>query len=137
MDQKVNLAEEDTRKGEEGTETEEEKVVKAEDLISSKTLATWFILLLFGFLIIFLGLCAVQEIKELNKEEGRDVLAERFVVTAETEECNSARKVLSATKLYVDKETGVQYLWHSEEGVGGMVVLVDEDGKPILSETEE
>lgn len=137
MEQKVNLAKEDTGKEEKGTAAEEEKVVKAEDLISSNTLATFFILLLFGFLLICLGLAFYTEIKELNKEEVRDVLAERFVVMAETEECDSARKVLSATKLYVDKETGVQYLWHSEEGVGGMVVLLDEEGKPILAEAEE
>lgn len=55
MEQKVNLAKKDTGKEDEGT-AEEEKVVKAEDLISSKTLATWCILLLFGSLLFCLGL---------------------------------------------------------------------------------
>lgn len=36
--------------------------------------------------------------------------------------------------ILVDKETKVQYLWDSDYHHGGMVVLVDADGKPILYE---
>ena len=36
------------------------------------------------------------------------------------------------TYLIVDKETGVQYLYHLYCSGGGMSVLVDADGKPLL-----
>lgn len=31
----------------------------------------------------------------------------------------------------VDKETGVCYLWHRFEGMGGLTVMFDEDGYPV------
>lgn len=33
-----------------------------------------------------------------------------------------------------DKETGVQYLFHKSGYGGGLTVLVDKDGKPIVNE---
>lgn len=36
------------------------------------------------------------------------------------------------TKIIVDKETGVQYLLAYWTNVGGLTVLVDKDGKPLL-----
>lgn len=35
-------------------------------------------------------------------------------------------------KVIVDKETGVQYLMAHWTNVGGLTVLVDKDGKPLL-----
>ena len=35
--------------------------------------------------------------------------------------------------IYVDKKTGVNYLFSSCGNAGGMCVLVDRDGKPIVS----
>lgn len=35
--------------------------------------------------------------------------------------------------VYVDKKTGVNYLFSSYGNAGGMCVLVDRDGKPIVS----
>lgn len=35
--------------------------------------------------------------------------------------------------IYVDKKTGVNYLFSSYGNAGGMCVLVDRDGKPIVS----
>lgn len=35
--------------------------------------------------------------------------------------------------IYVDKETGVNYLFASAGNAGGMCVLVDREGKPIIS----
>ena len=35
-------------------------------------------------------------------------------------------------KIVVDKETGVQYLLAHWTNVGGLTVLVDKDGKPLL-----
>ena len=36
------------------------------------------------------------------------------------------------TRIIVDKETGVQYLLAWWTTVGGLTVLVDKDGKPLL-----
>lgn len=35
--------------------------------------------------------------------------------------------------IYVDRKTGVNYLFSSYGNAGGMCVLVDRDGKPIVS----
>lgn len=40
--------------------------------------------------------------------------------------------VHSATKVITDTETGVQYLFAAWGNAGGMTVLVDRDGKPLL-----
>lgn len=36
-------------------------------------------------------------------------------------------------KIFVDKETGVNYLFASEGSGGGLSVLVDKDGKPVVT----
>ncbi len=38
-----------------------------------------------------------------------------------------------STKVIVDRETGVNYLYVSEGYGGGLTVLVDENGKPIVT----
>jgi hypothetical protein len=48
----------------------------------------------------------------------------RFVVTYQQQ--------LGSVKIIVDTETGVQYFYVSEGYSGGMSVLVDRDGKPII-----
>ncbi len=40
---------------------------------------------------------------------------------------------LYTTKILVDKETGVQYIFYSEGYGGGLTVLLDRDGKPVLA----
>ena len=39
---------------------------------------------------------------------------------------------LSANEIWVDTETGVQYLFHASGNAGGMCVLADAEGKPVL-----
>ena len=39
---------------------------------------------------------------------------------------------IEGTKIIVDKQTGVQYLFAKEGYAGGLTVLVDKDGKPLL-----
>ena len=41
------------------------------------------------------------------------------------------------TRVLVDKETGVNYLFFLESYGGGLTVLVDADGKPIVAPIEE
>lgn len=40
--------------------------------------------------------------------------------------------LLEGTRIIVDKETGVQYLMAHWTNIGGITVLVDRDGKPLL-----
>ena len=37
------------------------------------------------------------------------------------------------TKILVDKETGVNYLWHTEGYGGGLTVLLNADGSPVIT----
>ena len=39
--------------------------------------------------------------------------------------------------IYVDKKTGVNYLFSSCGNAGGLCVLVDRDGKPIITPIRE
>ena len=39
---------------------------------------------------------------------------------------------LNCTEIWVDTQTGVQYLYHCAGNSGGMTVLVDAEGKPLL-----
>ena len=39
---------------------------------------------------------------------------------------------ISSSEIWVDTETGVQYLYHSAGNSGGLTVLVDAEGKPLL-----
>lgn len=41
--------------------------------------------------------------------------------------------MMSLTEIWVDKETGVNYLWHNNGYAGGLTVLLDRDGKPVVS----
>ena len=36
-------------------------------------------------------------------------------------------------EIWVDKATGVNYLWMSSAHCGGLTVLLDRDGKPVVS----
>ena len=44
---------------------------------------------------------------------------------------------MGSTEIWVDKETGVNYLYHSSGYSGGLTVLVDENGKPIVTKVDE
>ena len=36
-------------------------------------------------------------------------------------------------EIWIDKETGVNYVYHSSGYAGGLAVLMDKDGKPIIT----
>lgn len=40
---------------------------------------------------------------------------------------------ISGTRIIVDKETGVQYLYAFDGYAGGLTLLVDRNGKPLLA----
>ena len=44
---------------------------------------------------------------------------------------------MGSTEIWVDKETGGNYLYHQSGYSGGLTVLLDKDGKPIVTHVEE
>ena len=44
---------------------------------------------------------------------------------------------MGSTVILVDKETGVNYLFTSSGYAGGLTVLLDKDGKPVITPIEE
>ena len=44
---------------------------------------------------------------------------------------------LTLTEIWVDKETGVNYLFHQSSYAGGMTPLLDQDGKPVVTPVEK
>ena len=51
----------------------------------------------------------------------------RFIVL------HTEKQFVSSTSILVDKETGVNYLWHAEGYSGGLTVLLDADGRPVVT----
>ncbi len=41
--------------------------------------------------------------------------------------------VMSTVEILVDRETGVNYLFTTSGSAGGLTVLLDKDGKPVVS----
>ena len=44
---------------------------------------------------------------------------------------------MESMEILVDKETGVNYLFRSAGYSGGLTVLLDKDGKPVVTPVEE
>ena len=40
--------------------------------------------------------------------------------------------IITCSEVWVDTQTGVQYLYHCAGNSGGMTLLVDAEGKPLL-----
>ncbi|MCI8399576.1 MAG: hypothetical protein HFF90_09295 [Oscillibacter sp.] len=41
--------------------------------------------------------------------------------------------IVTMTKILVDKETGVNYLFHQSSNAGGLTPLLDREGKPVVT----
>lgn len=41
--------------------------------------------------------------------------------------------VMNVTEIWVDRETGVNYMFHNSGTAGGMTVLLGRDGKPVIT----
>ena len=39
----------------------------------------------------------------------------------------------NVTEIWVDRETGVNYVFHASGYAGGLTPLLDRDGKPVIS----
>lgn len=44
-----------------------------------------------------------------------------------------SQRTVNVTEIWVDKETGVNYVFHASGYAGGMTPLLDRDGKPVVS----
>ena len=42
---------------------------------------------------------------------------------------------MNTNEIWVDRETGVNYLFHAAGYAGGLCVLVDKDGKPVVTDS--
>ena len=40
---------------------------------------------------------------------------------------------LGTTEIWINKETGVNYLFHTSGNAGGLTVLLDREGKPVIT----
>ena len=40
---------------------------------------------------------------------------------------------INVTEIWVDRETGVNYVFHASGSAGGLTPLLDRDGKPVIS----
>ena len=40
---------------------------------------------------------------------------------------------LNITEIWVDRETGVNYLWRGSGNAGGLTPLLDREGKPVVT----
>ena len=54
------------------------------------------------------------------------VTSDRFVKTY-------SQGVMNVTEIWVDKETGVNYMYHASGYSGGLTPLLDREGKPIIT----
>ena len=43
---------------------------------------------------------------------------------------------VETTEIWVDRETGVNYLYHTSGGGGGLTPLLDREGKPVVTLVE-
>ena len=44
-----------------------------------------------------------------------------------------AQGTLTGTEIWVDRETGVNYLFHFSGYAGGLTPLLDREGKPVIT----
>ncbi len=65
-------------------------------------------------------------LKKTIEEEDQMAKEERF------EKVYSQGK-MNVTEIWVDKETGVNYLYHISGYAGGFTPLLDREGKPVIS----
>ena len=45
--------------------------------------------------------------------------------------------MLEAVEIWVDKKTGVNYVFHQSGYAGGLTPLLDKDGKPVITPTTD
>ena len=64
----------------------------------------------------------MQRIKEVNIMAKNDRFEKVY-----------SQGTVNVTEIWVDKETGVNYVFYKSGYAGGMTPLLDRDGKPVIS----
>lgn len=64
-------------------------------------------------------------------KEWANMAKKRFEVIKEV------NRVTGQTSIIIDRKTGVNYLWHFEGLGAGLTVLVDQEGKQIVTPVED
>ena len=64
------------------------------------------------------------------------VLIKEFTMTKEKRFVRIYTQDMSSTEIWVDKETGVNYLFRASGNAGGLTVLLDKYGKPVITPVE-
>ena len=44
--------------------------------------------------------------------------------------------IVTVTEIWVDRETGVHYIWHGSGQAGGLTPLLGSDGRPVVRKEE-
>lgn len=89
-------------------------------------LETIWIFLFFTAMVLIIGsLTGCVEHIEATTETGEPLGYNRFQVVEGDYGCEA---------IVLDTETGVQYLWQHYGNAGGLTVLLDHDGKPLIAE---
>lgn len=47
------------------------------------------------------------------------------------------KQSMGSMEIWVDKETGVHYLYHQSGYAGGLTPLLDKDGKPVITAVQK
>ena len=68
-------------------------------------------------------------------EHSRDKKDWRHFMADKRFEITYSQGVVNVVEIWVDKETGVNYLFHSSGEAGGLTPLLDREGKPVVSNT--
>ena len=64
-------------------------------------------------------------------------MQEVFIVAKDKRFVKIYSQSAGTIEVWVDKETGVNYLYHASGYGGGLTVLLDKDGKPVVTPVEK
>lgn len=64
------------------------------------------------------------------EKETTDMAKDRFVKTY-------SQGTLNVTEIWVDRQTGVNYMFHASGSAGGLTPLLDREGKPVVTTVYE
>ena len=72
----------------------------------------------------------MQPLDQLSNEGANTMAKKKRFIKAYSQDMGS-------TMVLVDKETGINYLFASSGYAGGLTVLLDKDGKPVVTPLED
>ena len=64
----------------------------------------------------------------------KDVIVKDLLATENSRFVYNGGSKVSQISIITDTETGVMYLWKTDHYKGGLTVMLDKDGKPLINE---